>query len=542
VAALTVELAYVAFVSLGLPALLGERARAAGFDLDCGQVFGFVPGRLHVDDLRIATSTGRRISLHWRRADVHLNLFGLVRGKLVLARFSGNGLTVSAFSAATPRNLAVERDDSLESRPAIAKARASTSALVASKGLRIVRLESGVERMDVDRFRFHGIMRLRANSVVLGAGTLRAERVVLDVDGVGVFREAVRLAKQLNGRVSLAVTRLNRGRVRGDWDSEIRGKLTFRASQPSLDAFPALAGFSLHEGAVASAEIDVDPSGVRWTARLASPAGARWVGLAGAVVSFEETVALTASRRNPVEPPRVELSVPILRTDCRSPAFCVEMVERLTMTTAARLDGESWNGASHEVEIHSGPARLRVAGRTLEAQTVMGSLSAAEGDEGASLLVDQGMLVLRRIHWRSSNGPRPLARSATLNIDEGLLSRDMARARGSVRAEGSDAGVLVALAPLPWLRTMLSGVAGKPYSFDGNLRFEPGTFELEDARFSAARLSVRGRLRSHDTKQLGAFLFRYGSWSIGAVVDERGVTPRFGVGERWLESRSAASE
>jgi hypothetical protein len=70
----------------------------------------------------------------------------------------------------------------------------------------------------------------------------------------------------------------------------------------------------------------------------------------------------------------------------------------------------------------------------------------------------------------------------------------------------------------------------------------PARSMLEDARVSAARLSVRGRLRSHDTKQSGAFLFRYGAWSIGALVDEMGVTPRFGVGERWLERRSAASE
>jgi hypothetical protein len=385
-------------------------------------------------------------------------------------------------------------------------------------------------------------MRLRASSIVVGAGALRAERVVLDVDGVGVFREAVRLAKQLTGRAWLAETRLNRGSLLGDWDSDIRGKLTFRASQPSLDAFPALAGLSLGEGAVASAEIELDPSGVRGTAHLASPAGARWVGLAGAVVSFEKAVALTASRRNAVEPARIELSVPILRADCQSPAFCVETVERLKITTDARLHGEFRNGVSPEVEIHSGPARLRVAGRTFEAQTVTGSLTAQKGDQGASLLVDQGMLFLRRIHWRSSDVARPLARSATLNIDEGVVSRDIVRARGSIRADGSDAGVLVALAPLPWLRTMFSGVAGKPYAFDGSMRFEPGTFELEDARLSAARLSVRGRLRSHDTKQSGAFLFRYGAWSIGAVVDEMGVTPRFGVGERWLERRSAASD
>jgi hypothetical protein len=71
------------------------------------------------------------------------------------------------------------------------------------------------------------------------------------------------------------------------------------------------------------------------------------------------------------------------------------------------------------------------------------------------------------------------------------------------------------------------------------VRFEPGTFDARGRQgFCGASLGARPTSLAR-YEQSGAFLFRYGAWSIGALVDEMGVTPRFGVGERWLERRSA---
>jgi hypothetical protein len=73
------------------------------------------------------------------------------------------------------------------------------------------------------------------------------------------------------------------------------------------------------------------------------------------------------------------------------------------------------------------------------------------------------------------------------------------------------------------------------------VRLEPGRFEHEDARFTAARFSVRGAHRWDRDDRSGAFLFRYGSWTMGAVVDETGVRVRPGTTDRWLERHSVIS-
>jgi hypothetical protein len=255
---------------------------------------------------------------------------------------------------------------------------------------------------------------------------------------------------------------------------------------------------------------------------------------------LSETVTLTATRRTAADPVRVELSVPVLGSDCRSTAFCVEAIEGLRMATEARLDGEPWKSDARDVEIYSRAASVRVAGRTFETRATTGSMALARSDGGASRRIDHGTLHLREIDWFSSDGRRRLAVSASLNIDDGLLSQRVGHVHGDIRAYGSDAGALVAFAPLPWLKTVFAGVVGKPYSFAGSVRFAPGRFELEDARLSAARLLVRGAHRSYDGERSGAFLFRYAKWSIGAVFDESGVRTRFGVGERWLERQSSA--
>ena len=204
------------------------------------------------------------------------------------------------------------------------------------------------------------------------------------------------------------------------------------------------------------------------------------------------------------------------------------------MATESRSYSEFRQGAARDVEIRTGAVHVGLAERTFVTQGIVGLVKLGVDDD-RSLLLNRGTLHLEQIDWLSGDGVRSLAHSAELGIDEGLMSEDIARIRGRIRAHGSNAGTLFALAPVPWLRTVFSSAVGKPYSFDGEVRFEPGRFELENARVSAGRLSVRGAHRSRGERRSGAFLVRYGSWSVGAVFDENEVRPRFGVGERWLK-------
>jgi hypothetical protein len=541
VASFLVELTYVLFVSFGLPALLRERARAMGLEFHHQRIVGFVPGRVHIDGLRIETNHGARVSLRWEKADCRLRLLELLRGKLVVARFSGHGLDMRAAPTDAPRATA-ERRARTESRPALAATSATSTMGIAPAVLTIERLESHVERLELGGYRTEGGVRLRADSVVIGGSAFRAHRLVFELESARVFRKAARVTKQLTGRAAIAVVRLGRASPGGDWEPlEVRGKLALRAVQPSLAAFPPFDRLSLGEGAVAVAELAIDPTGVSGTARLTSPGGALWDRLAAEQLLLSETVTLTATRRNAAEPVRVELSVPVLDSDCRSTAFCVEAIEGLRIATEARLNGEPRKSDARNVEISSRAARVRVAGRTFETRAMTGSMALTRSDGGASLRIDRGTLHLREIDWLSSDGPRQLAVSASLNLDDGLLSQRVGQVRGDLHAYGSDAGALVALAPMPWLKTVFAGVVGKPYSFEGSVRFAPGRFELEHARLSAARLLVRGAHRSYDGERSGAFLFQYASWSIGAVFDESGVRTRFGVGERWLQRQSSAA-
>jgi hypothetical protein len=217
VATLLVELAYVVFVSFGLPVLLRERARAMGLEFRHERIVGFVPGRVHIDGLRIETSRGTRVSLRWEKADCRLRLLELLRGKLVVARFSGHGLDMRATSSNAPRATAVRRART-ESRPALAATSATSATSIAPAVLTIERFESHVERLDLGGYRTEGAMRLRADSVVLGASAFRAHRLVFELESATVSRKAARMTKQLTGRAAIAVVRLVRASPGGDWE------------------------------------------------------------------------------------------------------------------------------------------------------------------------------------------------------------------------------------------------------------------------------------------------------------------------------------
>jgi hypothetical protein len=537
VAAFLVELAYVAFVSLGLPSLIREGAGSAGFRFRHGRMLGFVPGRVHVDGLQFESSSGPRLSLRWKTADFRVSLLGLLRGDLHLTWFSGAALCIRLPANASASRFALEPDGASSKVPAFVAARASLPLVPAAAALHVEHFESSVERVVIDRYGIQGAMTLRGDGLQLGGGTVRAKRLELYVDSAGLLREAVIVARQVTGRVSIAVT-VPEGVGSGDGEHrQMAGEVRLRAAHLSPQPFPLLQGLSLGTGATAFVQLEIRPAGVTGMARLTSPQGLRWTPSGARRLSSEGAVTLTAARRTASEPVRLELSVPVIRFECHRPTLCVEAVEHLFMATETRLGGP-WNHKTHDIEVRCGPARLKAAGRAFEVHTATGSVELVAGTDGESLRIARGALEFRAIDWRAPSGSRPLAFGARLDIHDGFVSRGAARIHGSIHAHGSDAGTVFALAPLPWLEPMLAGVVGKPYSLDGRIGLEPGRFELEDAHFSAAPLAVRGILRWHDTGRSGVLLFKYGSWSVGAVVREGGLSTRFGVNERWLERRS----
>ncbi|HEX6277954.1 MAG TPA: hypothetical protein VFZ53_33150 [Polyangiaceae bacterium] len=533
-AALFLEVLYVAFAGLALPALLRERARDAGFDFRHERMVGFVPGRVRITAPRIETSSGSRLSLEWQHVELRLSLPALLRGQLVLRRFSGRGLDVRAMPPDKRGGITLRR---VLPQPERAPIHASTLAGTARAGLFIERLESDVERLAFGLYDVRGPMRLDSEAVSLEAGELRAQRIAFTVTRARVSRDTVRVVKELTGRASLVLTKLRLSKLGEHGRAEAHVRVALRAVQPSFEAVPALAGLSMAEDLIAAAELDLKTGGLSGTARLTTARGLRWNGLSVPAAPLDEPATLTVSRRSPSESVRAALLLPILLGHCRGVASCVERVEGLRVSTEARSGGELSSFRSRKVEVQSGQARLRVAGRGFETQATSGTLTLVL--DGGSLHIDQGTLRFQGVDEHTNEGRLTLATNATLTIDDGLLSRDRICGRGRLEASGANVGAVLTVVRLPWARSMLSGIAREPYSLHGKVRISPGQFELEDVRLFAARLSVRGFVRSDERRRTAALLFRYGAQTVGAVFDERSVSTRFGVGDRWLERQKA---
>ena len=135
--------------------------------------------------------------------------------------------------------------------------------------------------------------------------------------------------------------------------------------------------------------------------------------------------------------------------------------------------------------------------------------------------------------------------SGQFDADLELYSREQeAGLRGSLEAEGDDAGIALMLARLDRLPSWIeSKFVQEAFTLNANVKTFPRGVELHDIRLDRGAIKLRGWWHVRPGSHRGALLMQYGGLTMG--IDALGgapvVMPVAPASEPWLESRAADS-